>query len=83
VVVAVRPEHLHLGPARAGENAVELKVRDPVFLGSKLILHFHAAEGDHVVAELAVVNAQHLAPGDNVTVSWDIGATLLYPVSAR
>jgi len=82
VVVAVRPENLHLGPGRAGENAVDLKVRDPVFLGSKLILHFHAPEGDQAVAELPAVAAQHLTPGDNVTVSWDIGATLLYPVSA-
>ena len=83
VVVAVRPENLRLGPARAGENAVDLKVRDPVFLGSKLILHFDAAEGDQAVAELPAAGAQHLAPGDNVTVSWDISATLLYPVSAH
>ena len=82
VIVAVRPENLRLGAARAGENAVDLKVRDPVFLGSKLILHFDAPEGDQAVAELPAAAAQHLAPGDNVTVSWDVGATLVYPVSA-
>jgi putative spermidine/putrescine transport system ATP-binding protein len=82
VIVAVRPENLRLGAAHAGENAVDLKVRDPVFLGSKLLLHFDAPEGDQAVAELPAAAAQHLAPGDNVTVSWDIGATLVYPVSA-
>ena len=83
VVVAVRPENLRLGPAHGSENAVDLKVRDPVFLGSKLILHFHAAEGDQAVAELPAAAGQNLAPGDNVTVSWDMAATLLYPESAH
>jgi len=83
VVVAVRPENLHLRPAQSGENAVDLEVRDPVFLGSKLILHFQAAEGDHAVAELPAETARHLAPGDRVTVSWDVGATLLYADAAR
>ena len=81
VVVAVRPENLHLGPARGNENALDLKVRDPVFLGSKLILHFHAAEGDQAVAELPAAAGQNLAPGDNVTMSWDVAATLLYAES--
>jgi len=78
VIVAVRPEHLCLGPPREGQNAVDLKVRDLVFLGSKLILHFHAAEGDHVVAELPAAAGPHVAAGDNVTVSWDVGSTLVW-----
>jgi putative spermidine/putrescine transport system ATP-binding protein len=77
VLAAVRPENLRLGPARASENTVDLQVRDPVFLGSKLILHFHAAEGDHLVAELPSAG-QHLAPGDRVTGSWAVASTLLY-----
>jgi putative spermidine/putrescine transport system ATP-binding protein len=75
VIVAVRPEHVRLGP---GENALELKVRDPVFLGSKLLLHFHAAGGDQVVAELPAGAGQGVAPGDQLTVSWDVAATLVY-----
>jgi putative spermidine/putrescine transport system ATP-binding protein len=79
VIVAVRPERLRLGPARGDQNALEFKVRDPVFLGSKLVLHFHAADGDQVVAELPADAGQHPAPGDNVTVGWDVAATLVYP----
>jgi len=81
VIVAVRPENIRLGPARDRENGLDLKVRDPVFLGSKLILHFEAAEGDHIVAELPAAG-QHVAPGDQVTVSWDITSALLYPAAA-
>ncbi len=79
VLVAVRPEHLRLGSARHGENALELKVRDLVFLGSKTFLHFHAAEGDQAVAELPAAAGAGIAPGDQVTVSWTVNATLLYP----
>jgi putative spermidine/putrescine transport system ATP-binding protein len=82
VIVAVRPENLRLGAARDRENVLDLKVRDPVFLGSKLILHFHAAEGDHVVAELPAAG-QHLTPGDHVTVSWNVASTLLYVAATR
>ncbi len=80
VLVAVRPEELRLGPPRgSAENAVELTVRDPVFLGSKLILHFRAPEGDRALAELAPAAGQGLVPGDRVTVSWPVAATLVYP----
>jgi len=80
VLVAVRPEDLRLGPPHGhAENAVTLRVRDPVFLGSKLILHFHAPEGDRVVAELPPAAGHGLVPGDGVTVSWDVAATLVYP----
>jgi putative spermidine/putrescine transport system ATP-binding protein len=81
VVVAVRPENLHLGQARAGENAIELKLRDPVFLGSNVALHFHVAGGDQAIVELAATAAEGLAPGDRVTVHWAVSATLVYPTS--
>jgi len=78
VLVAVRPENVRLTLAREGDNAVTLKVRDHVFLGSKLLLHFHASEGDHAVAELPAAAGQGVAPGDAVTVSWAVDATLVY-----
>jgi putative spermidine/putrescine transport system ATP-binding protein len=62
VVAAVRPENVRVGGQ--GENSLELKVRDLVFLGSKLVLHCHAAEGDQVVAELPAGAVERLAPGD-------------------
>ena len=78
VLVAVRPENVRVGPG--GGNTLELKVRDLVFLGSKLVLHFHAAEGDQAVAELPAGSTEGLAPGARVTVSWPVGATLVYSV---
>ena len=80
VLAAIRPEKLRLGPRRGdGENGLELTVRDPVFRGSKLILHFAAPEGDHAVAEVFPSAGSGLAPGARVPVSWDVAATLLYP----
>ncbi|MGH7389714.1 MAG: ABC transporter ATP-binding protein [Candidatus Rokuibacteriota bacterium] len=80
VIVAVRPEQVRIGPPLGpGDNALELRVRDPVFLGSKLIVHFDTSEGDRVVAELAAAGAAGLAPGSAVTVSWPAAATLVYP----
>ncbi len=79
VLAAVRPENVRVGGG--GENTLELKVRDLVFLGSKLVLHCHAAGGDQVVAELPAGSVERLAPGDRVTVSWPISATLVYSAS--
>ncbi|MBI2204288.1 MAG: ABC transporter ATP-binding protein [Candidatus Rokubacteria bacterium] len=82
VLVAVRPERLMLGRGD-GEwrNAATLTVRDPVFLGSKLILHFDAADGDRAVAELASGTGDKLAAGDLVQVHWSVGDTLIFPAS--
>jgi len=49
-----------------------------VFLGSKTFLHFHAPDGDQAVAELPA-SGERRAPGDQVTASFDVGATLVYP----
>ena len=76
VLVAVRPEHVRVGPG--GENAVALKVRDLIFLGSKLLVHFDAAAGDQLIAELPAGTVAGLAPGEAVTVSWPVAATLVY-----
>src|SRR5207237_709970 len=79
MLVAVRPENVRVGSG--GENALELKVRDLVFLGSKLLVHCHAAEGDQVVAELPAGSLGGVAPGDRITVSWAVAATLVYSAS--
>ena len=79
VLVAVRPENVRVGPG--AENALEVKVRDLVFLGSKLLVHCHAAEGDQIVAELPAGSLTGVAPGDLITVSWAIAATLIYSAS--
>jgi putative spermidine/putrescine transport system ATP-binding protein len=79
VLVAVRPENVRVGPG--GENTLEVKLRDLVFLGSKLLLHFHAAEGEQIVAEAPAGSLGGVAPGDRLTVSWPISATLVYSAS--
>ena len=79
VLVAVRPEHVRVG--QGAGNTLHLKVRDLVFLGSKLVLHFHAAEGDQVAAEVPAGSVEGAAPGDVVTVSWPVTATLVYSAS--
>jgi len=86
VMLAVRPERIALGPGEdAGVNRAELTVRDPVFLGSKLVLHFEARPGDRAIAELATDGAEGLvggagkpAPGDLVTAHWKIADTLVF-----
>ena len=54
VLVAVRPEKLTLSPAATDQhaNALTFTLRDRIFLGSKLLLHFDAADGDRAVAEV-------------------------------
>jgi putative spermidine/putrescine transport system ATP-binding protein len=80
VIVAVRPEQIRIGPpVSSDDNALELRVRDPVFLGSKLIVHFDTPEGDRAVAELAAAGPEAQAAGAAVTVSWPAAATLVYP----
>ena len=76
VELAIRPENVRVGSG--GENSLEVKLRDRVFLGSKLLLHFHAAEGEQIVAEAPAGSLGGVAPGDRLTVSWPISATLVY-----
>jgi putative spermidine/putrescine transport system ATP-binding protein len=63
----------------ADVNRIELTVRDAVFLGSKLILHFDAPAGARVVAELPAGVGEKIAPGDVVSVSWGVADTLVFP----
>jgi putative spermidine/putrescine transport system ATP-binding protein len=80
VTLAVRPERIDVGPGGgAGVNRVELTVRDAVFLGSKLILHFDAPAGARVVAELPAGVGEKVAPGDVLGAHWSEADTLLFP----
>src|SRR5262249_22991666 len=54
VFVAVRPERIRLGAGGgSSDNELELPLRDVVFQGSKVQLHFTARAGDQVIAEVA------------------------------
>ncbi len=83
VLVAVRPEKIRIG---AGSNAIEndaiLTLRDPVFLGSKILLHFDAPNGDRAIAEVPTDTAtSSLIPGNRITVRWPVADTLVYSTS--
>lgn len=83
VLVAVRPEKLSLG---AGSNAIEndatLTLRDPVFRGSKTLLHFDAPDGDRAIAEVPTETVMSdLVPGTRITVRWPVADTLIYSAS--
>jgi putative spermidine/putrescine transport system ATP-binding protein len=79
-LLAVRPEEMLLGPAPGDAvNTLELPVRDLVFLGSKLLVHFQAPAGDRAIAELPPAAGAKLAPGAVVTVHWPVASTLAFP----
>ena len=61
--VAVRPERIAVAPAAGKDNQIELPLRDVVFQGSKVQLHFEVAEGDRVIVEAAQLPDLRLEPG--------------------
>jgi putative spermidine/putrescine transport system ATP-binding protein len=76
VLLAVRPERIQVGTA--DENAITARLRDAVFQGAKVQLHFEAHDGDQLMAETA--DLPHVpAPGSDVTLGWAAADTLLYP----
>jgi len=80
-LVAVRPEKMELGGAAdARFNAATLAVRDLVFLGSKILVHFESAEGDQALAEMAQLPPGGLRVGERVQARWAVADTLLYPL---
>ena len=82
VLVAVRPEKLTLSPAATDQhaNALTFTLRDRIFLGSKLLLHFDAAEGDRAVAEVLPSAAEGLTLGQRVALRCEVNDTLIYAV---
>lgn len=80
-LVAVRPEKVEPGGAAdARFNAATLTVRDLVFLGSKILVHFESAEGDQALAEMAQLPPGGLRVGERVQARWAVADTLVYPL---
>jgi putative spermidine/putrescine transport system ATP-binding protein len=75
VVVGVRPERIGFG---AGENTLSTPLRDVVFQGARVHLHFDAPTGGRVLVEAPFAPAG-LAPGAELTLGWDLADTLIYP----
>ncbi|MBV8753146.1 MAG: ABC transporter ATP-binding protein [Hyphomicrobiales bacterium] len=80
--VAVRPERIRLG-AGGGDNELELPLRDIVFQGSKMQLHFDAGEGDQVIVEAAQLPGLPLAPGAPVKLSFAPADALAFALDAK
>jgi putative spermidine/putrescine transport system ATP-binding protein len=77
VLLAVRPERIKVG---AAENSLTARLRDVVFQGSKVQLHFEASDGDQLMVETSDL-PQVPAPGSEMTLGWSAADTLLYPAS--
>jgi putative spermidine/putrescine transport system ATP-binding protein len=80
VCVGVRPERVRVGGDLApGENGVDAVLRDAVYLGSKLLLHFAADEPDRAIAEVNSAGFAMPAPGAALGLRWRIEDTLVFP----
>ena len=79
VLVAMRPERIVVGAT--GDNAVSATLRDAVFQGSKIQLHFTVADGDQLLVETADLPGGLPASGTQMALGWSVADTLVYPAS--
>jgi putative spermidine/putrescine transport system ATP-binding protein len=77
VLLAVRPERIKIG--EAAENSLTATLRDAVFQGSKIQLHFDVPEGDQLMVETADLPGGVPASGMSLQLGWTIADTLIYP----
>jgi putative spermidine/putrescine transport system ATP-binding protein len=78
VLVGIRPERMALG-ARESANTIEVHVRDIVFQGSRIQVHFVAGDDETLLLEAGGELPSGIAAGQKVAVSWAISDTLVYP----
>ena len=77
VMLAVRPERITVdGP---GNYAVTARLRDAVFQGAKVQLHFETTGGDQLMAETADLPHGLPSPGSEMKLGWLVADTLIYP----
>jgi len=76
VLLAVRPERIAVRPA--GDFALAARLRDAVFQGSKVQLHFETRDGDRLMVETADLPGGVPLPGTEVKLGWAIADTLVY-----
>ena len=77
VLLAVRPERIRIEPT--GDFALKARLRDAVFQGSKVQLHFETAEGDQLVAETSDLPHGLPTRGREMKLGWAVADTLVYP----
>ena len=77
VMLAIRPERITVD--RPGDFAVTARLRDAVFQGAKVQLHFETTGGDQLMAETADLPQGLPAPGTEMRLGWAVADTLIYP----
>jgi putative spermidine/putrescine transport system ATP-binding protein len=83
VVVGVRPDKLaYASTPPANSNLIRVPFMDQVYLGSKLLLHFRAPDGDAILGEAPPMLGQTFIAGDEVNVHWPVEETLVFPLAA-
>jgi putative spermidine/putrescine transport system ATP-binding protein len=78
VVLGIRPERIAIGGE--GENRIEAVLRDVVFQGARVQLHFAVPDGSRLLVETHETPAG-LAPGATLPLSWRVADTLIYPAT--
>ena len=76
VMLAVRPERIRVNAL--GDYALVARLRDAVFQGSKVQLHFEAKDGDHLMVETDLSEGLP-PPGTEMRLGWAVSDTLIYP----
>ncbi|MFO1079562.1 MAG: ABC transporter ATP-binding protein [Reyranellaceae bacterium] len=77
VLLAVRPERIR--PGGTADNTLTAPLRDAVFQGSKIQLHFQAPQSDQLMVETSDLPGGLPAPGTPMTLAWAAADTLVYP----
>ena len=77
VMLAVRPERITVNPP--GDYALVARLRDAVFQGSKIQLHFETGNDDSLMVETVDLPSGVPAPGTEMKLGWAVADTLIYP----
>ena len=73
---------MSIGSAEPKENSIDVPLRDVVFQGSKVQLHFDAVEGDQIMVETSQLPETPLEPGTQIKLSFAAADTMVYPTEA-
>ena len=73
---------MSIGSATTKENSIDARLRDAVFQGSKVQLHFDAAEGDQIMVETTQLPETPLEPGTQIALSFAATDTMVFPTES-